>query len=57
MSVPLTLKETAAALGISYVRVWQVERRAIEKLRAAILADPELREYVRDEMGVEVNQK
>lgn len=34
--VPHTLEETARALGISRQRVKQIERRALEKLRAEL---------------------
>tara|TARA_R110000824_G_scaffold191547_1_gene373289 strand:- start:1112 stop:1375 length:264 start_codon:yes stop_codon:yes gene_type:complete len=40
---PMTLRETGARLGVSFVRIKQIEDIALKKLR---LSDPQLVEYL-----------
>lgn len=47
-------EEIGKRLGISYGRVYQLRLRAIAKIQAAILDDPELRELASDVCGYEV---
>jgi hypothetical protein len=42
--------EIAQLWGVTRSRVFQIRRRAMAKMRAAILEDPELIAFVRDEL-------
>jgi hypothetical protein len=46
--------EIAKLWGVTRTAVWQVKRRALSKLRAAIVADPVLREIAAEACGVEI---
>lgn len=46
----LSQREVAELLGVSKSRVSQLELRALEKIRRAVLRDPQLRGWVRDEV-------
>lgn len=40
----LTIDEVARIVGVTRARVWQCEQSALQKIRAALLSDPHLRE-------------
>lgn len=42
-NIPMTLREVAQRLGVSFVRIKQIEDAALKKLRSS---DPELIEYL-----------
>lgn len=44
----LTCAEIAPILGITRSRVWQIEQRAIRKLREGLLEDPYVREWIQE---------
>ncbi len=46
--------ELAEQMGISHARVGQLRQRAYEKLRSAVLEDPELKEAAAELFGVAV---
>lgn len=41
--------QIAEMFGLTRSRIWQIEQRALKKLRTAILADPVLSAIVREE--------
>lgn len=43
----LTQRQVAEFFGVTRARIAQLEKRALKKLRRAILADKELQDYVR----------
>ncbi len=47
--------EIAREMGITRGRVRQIRMRAMEKIRAAIIADSKLRRFVEDELEIRVS--
>lgn len=44
--LPLSLVETAAYMGLSRARTWQLEKRAMNRMRKRLMDDSDIRELL-----------